>query len=85
MKLASTTALYERMADDMDLDCGPVIDGAASVEEMGQRIFEQLLRHASGEKTKASSRAWARTNLCRGPSACSPEQRPDDTQGSTHV
>ena len=53
MKLASTTALYERMADDMDLDCGPVIDGATSVEEMGQRIFEQLLRHASGEKTKS--------------------------------
>ena len=37
----------------MDVNCGPVIDGAISVEEMGQTIFEQMLRYASGEKTKS--------------------------------
>ena len=35
------------------LNCGVVIDGECTVPEMGQRIFEQILRHASGEQTKS--------------------------------
>ncbi|HEY8614274.1 MAG TPA: UxaA family hydrolase, partial [Roseomonas sp.] len=53
IKLASNTPMYERMVDDMDINCGVIIDGEATLEEMGQRIFEQLLRHASGERTKS--------------------------------
>lgn len=37
----------------MDINCGLVIDGEATIEQMGQRIFEQTLRHASGEKTRS--------------------------------
>ncbi|QGY00857.1 altronate dehydratase [Methylobacterium mesophilicum SR1.6/6] len=53
VKLAATSALFARMEDDMDVDCGPVLDGKQSVEVMGRAIFEQLLRHASGEATKS--------------------------------
>ncbi len=53
MKLASNTPMYTRMVADMDINCGLVIDGEIDIEEMGRRIFEQLLRHASGEKTKS--------------------------------
>jgi altronate hydrolase len=53
LKLAASTALYRAMEDDLDIDCGPVADGSASIEQIGAAIFEQLLRHASGEKTKA--------------------------------
>lgn len=53
IKLASNTPMYERMRADMDINCGVVIDGDADLEQMGQAIFEQLLRHASGEKTKS--------------------------------
>jgi len=53
VKLASNSATFARMADDTDIDCGPVLDGSISINEMGRRIFDQLLRHASGEKTKA--------------------------------
>lgn len=55
LKLASNSAMFRRMQDDLDLDCGPVLDGAVSVEEMGRAIFEAILRHASGEKTKAEA------------------------------
>ena len=55
MKLASNTPMYTRMQADMDINCGVIIDGEATIAEMGQRIFEQLLRHASGEKTKSES------------------------------
>ena len=53
IKLASHSAVFRRMRDDLDIDCGPVLDGTVDVEEMGQRIFAAILRHASGEKTKA--------------------------------
>jgi altronate hydrolase len=53
LKLAATTKLFQLMEDDLDIDCGPVGEGNASVQQMGQLIFERLLRHASGEKTKA--------------------------------
>ena len=52
MKIASNSDTFARMAEDIDLDCGPVLDGAVGVEEMGRRIFEAILRHASGERTK---------------------------------
>ncbi len=52
VKLAASSDLYRRMEEDMDVDCGPVLAGT-SPEVMGQRIFEQLLRHASGERTKS--------------------------------
>jgi altronate hydrolase len=37
----------------MDLNCGIVADGGASVAESGQQIFDLVLRVASGEKTKS--------------------------------
>jgi len=53
MKLASNTPMYQRLSEDMDINCGLIVDGECSVAEMGQRIFEQILRHASGEPTKS--------------------------------
>jgi altronate hydrolase len=53
LKLATNTPLYRRMEDDMDIDCGPIADGEASVAEMGERIFKLLLDTASGAKTKS--------------------------------
>jgi altronate hydrolase len=53
LKLATNTPLYRRMTDDMDIDCGPIADGEASVPEMGQQIFDLVLKTASGKKTKS--------------------------------
>ena len=53
LKLATNTPLYRRMEDDMDIDCGPIADGEATVPEMGERIFQLLLDTASGAKTKS--------------------------------
>lgn len=51
IKLASNTPMYERLKGDMDINCGVVVDGAATVEEMGQLIFDEILRVASGQQT----------------------------------
>jgi altronate hydrolase len=53
LKLATNTPLYKRMTDDMDIDCGPIADGAASVQQIGEAIFKLVLDTASGKKTKS--------------------------------
>jgi altronate hydrolase len=53
IKLASNTPMFERLRDDMDLNCGAVIDGECDIDEMGRRIFAHLLRTASGERTRS--------------------------------
>jgi altronate hydrolase len=53
LKLATNTPLFRRMEDDMDIDCGPIADGEASVAEMGEQIFKLVLDTASGKQTKS--------------------------------
>ncbi|GAB4226976.1 MAG: altronate dehydratase family protein [Kiloniellaceae bacterium] len=55
VKLASNTPMYERMTGDMDVNCGAVIDGTASLEQMGEAIFAKLLEVASGGKSKSEA------------------------------
>ncbi|MEW6641796.1 MAG: altronate dehydratase family protein [Pseudomonadota bacterium] len=55
IKLATNTPMYKRMEDDMDVNCGTILDGDESVQQCGQRIFELMLRVASGEPTKSES------------------------------
>lgn len=53
IKIASNTPLYQHMKEDMDINCGGVIDGVATNEEMGKLIFDQILDVASGNYTKS--------------------------------
>jgi altronate hydrolase len=53
VKLASNTRLFSHMEEDMDVNCGTVLDGEETIEQCGQRIFEKLLAVASGEKSKS--------------------------------
>jgi len=55
LKLATNSPLYRRMADDMDVDCGGIADGEETVEACGRRIFELILRVASGERSKSEA------------------------------
>ena len=53
IKLATNTPMYRRLEEDMDVNCGTILDGESTVQEMGQAIFEYMLRIASGEKSKS--------------------------------
>ena len=61
MKLATNTPLYLKQTDDMDINCGEVLDGGASVQQLGQKIFERVLEIASGKKSK--SEEWGYGHL----------------------
>lgn len=53
IKLASNTEMFRYLRDDMDINCGRIMDGEASVQEMGEEIFRRILDIASGEKTQS--------------------------------
>ena len=53
IKLATNSDLYRRMPDDMDIDCGVILEQQVSIPEMGRRIFELILETASGRRTKS--------------------------------
>ncbi|MGE0522941.1 MAG: UxaA family hydrolase [Variibacter sp.] len=52
IKLATNRYVYENMVEDMDINCGDVLDGV-SLEAKGQEIFDKVLRVASGERTRS--------------------------------
>ena len=52
-KLATNSDMFARMEGDMDIDCGDVIDRGVSVADKGRQIFEDLIRVASGQRTKS--------------------------------
>jgi altronate hydrolase len=53
IKLATNTTMYERLVGDMDFNCGLIVEGKATVQEMGEAILRMLLETASGAKTKS--------------------------------
>jgi altronate hydrolase len=55
IKLATNTPMFQRMEDDMDINCGTILDGTETVQECGARIFDRMLRVAGGERTHSES------------------------------
>ena len=55
LKLASNTLMYSRLKGDMDINCGLVVDGEATIEQTGQIIFQNILDTASGRKSKSEA------------------------------
>ena len=49
IKLSSNTSLFERMAGDIDVNAGSVIDGTETIAQVGTRLFEHIRKVASGE------------------------------------
>lgn len=54
IKVATNSKLAQRLPDIIDLDSGPIVTGEKSIEQVGEELFEMMIRVASGEmKTKA--------------------------------
>jgi altronate hydrolase len=51
IKVATNSALAGRMADIIDINCGPIIDGDKTIDEMGEEMLEYCIQAASGEVT----------------------------------
>jgi altronate hydrolase len=53
VKLATNTLMFEHMIEDMDINCGTILDGIETIDQCGAGIFEKLLSVASGERSKS--------------------------------
>ncbi|SMO97257.1 UxaA family hydrolase [Paracoccus laeviglucosivorans] len=53
LKLATNSATWRRQEDDMDIDCGVILEGSTTIEELGRVIFERMLSCASGQASKS--------------------------------
>ena len=51
VKLSTNTRLAEKLPEIIDIDCGPIIRGEKTVEEMGEEVLEYIIQLASGERT----------------------------------
>jgi altronate hydrolase len=51
IKIATNSQLFQHMREDMDLDAGGIAEGAETVGQVGERIFETILEVASGRRT----------------------------------
>ncbi len=57
LKISTNTDLARRMHDIIDIDTGGIIQGASTIEQMGESILEEVIRVASGERmTKAEEK-----------------------------
>src|SRR5687768_4893037 len=55
LKLATNTPLFAHQEEDMDFNCGTIIDGTESVAQAGERFFQLILETASGKKSKSEA------------------------------
>jgi len=63
LKLATNTALWKRQEEDIDINCGEIIDGTQSIERMGELIFQRILKSASGEPTKSELHGYGQSEF----------------------
>jgi altronate hydrolase len=63
IKIATNSELWKRQEVDIDINCGEIIDGTASVNEMGKLIFNMILQTASGIKTKSELHGYGQNEF----------------------
>ena len=63
LKFSTNTALWTAQQDDIDLDCGGIVDGLETVDEAGERIFRLMLATASGRRTKSEGHGYGQSEF----------------------
>ncbi len=63
LKLATNTPLWLRQEEDIDLNCGVIVDGEATIAEMGERLFALVLDTASGTKSKSERHGYGQSEF----------------------
>ncbi|MFL6718705.1 MAG: altronate dehydratase, partial [Burkholderiaceae bacterium] len=58
LKLATNSLMYRRMSEDMDINCGAILDGTLSVQEAGAQIFRRIIEVASGSRTMSEEHGF---------------------------
>ena len=63
LKLSTNTALWLKQQDDIDIDCGGIVEGLETVDQVGERIFQLMLQTASGRQTKSEGHGYGQNEF----------------------
>ncbi|MBL8329720.1 MAG: altronate dehydratase [Rubrivivax sp.] len=63
LKLSTNTALWHKQQEDIDINCGGIVDGEETVDEAGERIFQLMLATASGQRTKSELHGYGQNEF----------------------
>ncbi|MBK9115790.1 MAG: altronate dehydratase [Betaproteobacteria bacterium] len=63
LKLSTNTPLWVKQEEDIDLNCGEIADGTASIDATGERLFELMLATASGAKSKSEQHGYGQSEF----------------------
>jgi altronate hydrolase len=63
LKLGTNTALWQRQEEDIDLNCGLILDGERTVDELGEEIFQLMLATASGQASKSEIHGYGQNEF----------------------
>ena len=69
LKLATGTTLWNRQQEDIDINCGGIIDGTETIEEVGSKIFQIMLDCASGTRSKSELHGYGQSEFMAWPAA----------------
>ena len=53
IKLATNSQMYEFQTEDMDINCGDIIDQGCSIDDKAREILDCIVATASGEASKS--------------------------------
>jgi len=63
LKLSTNTPLWVKQEEDIDLNCGEIVDGNATVDGLGRRLFDLMLATASGAKSKSEIHGYGQSEF----------------------
>lgn len=63
LKFSTNTALFTKQEEDIDLDCGGIVEGTDTVDAAGERIFRLMLDTASGRSTKSEQHGYGQNEF----------------------
>jgi altronate hydrolase len=63
LKLSTNTSLWNKQEEDIDLNAGTIVDGTASVDEVGEALFRLMLATCSGRKSKSELHGYGQSEF----------------------
>src|SRR5438132_1183759 len=63
LKLSTNTPLWIKQEEDIDLNCGEIADGTATVDEIGAKLFQLMVETASGRKSKSEMHGYGQSEF----------------------
>jgi altronate hydrolase len=63
LKLSTNNVLWQRQQDDIDINCGDIVEGTETVDQAGERIFRTMLATASGQRSKSELHGYGQNEF----------------------